>query len=165
MIYVVGCNHGIQQEQRPIAQERTRQRSHFRRAIEGIVANNRIGVICEEWDDEAGRTITQDIADSRGLRWANINTTREDLRQMGIPLLYTKLLGVGAGQRACWHAEREQLMLRRIRQSRRGNDNLLVVCGFDHMVPLSELLRAGGVEVEVLDYRECDWYDPGAFGQ
>lgn len=167
MVYVVGSNHGIQQDEigdtQENTEERTEQRAHFTQLIEEIVSKEKVDLICEEWDHDGGITIARGIAGKCGTRWFNINTGAEDLRQMGIPPIYTKLTALQPGRKAQWHAEREKFMLRKIQEKRGCAENLLVICGFDHMLPLSELLREGIADVEVVDYRKLDWYRPGVF--
>jgi hypothetical protein len=164
MIYVMGCNHGIQQQPPRDVQEKTEQRSCFAQLIEETIREGEIRFIGEEWDHNGGTTIAQDIASKHGVQHVNINTTRADLKQMEIPLHYTKL-PYHAERKEQWHRQREQFMLRKIIESRGGAENLLVVCGFDHMLPLSDLLREETPEVKTMDYRKCDWYRPDVFSE
>jgi len=123
---------------------------------------NQIQLICEEWDHDAGETIAHNIAQSHRIGWFNINTTREDLKRMGIHLYYTKL-PCPPERKAEWHAKREQFMLRKIEESRTGATELLILCGFDHVGPLSNLLLDGLTDVKTIDYRLAPWYQAGLF--
>src|ERR1039458_1437909 len=110
MIYVVGCNHGIQQQKAGDTVERAQQRSRFGRFIEETMSEHEIQLICEEWCHSGGATIAHDIAQGHGVRWINIDTTGEDLKKMGIHPFYTKL-HCSPERKAEWHAKREQFML------------------------------------------------------
>jgi hypothetical protein len=123
---------------------------------------NAAQLICEEWAHDGGATIAHAIAQRHGVRWVNINTTREDLERMGIHPFYTKL-PCSPQRIASWHAKREQFMLSKIYESRMDAQTILVVCGFDHMQPLSDLLRRGTTDVKIVDYRQDNWYQPGIF--
>lgn len=167
MIYVVGCIHGIQPRDEdwlggdsPEAKE---QKSFFTGLIREILAREDIQFVGEEW----GRpeiTIAHAIADSHGILWANINTSLHELEEMGIPTNY--VTGpYTAEQKAQWHRQREQFMLLKIQQERGEAANLLVVSGFEHMQPMSEVLQKLDNRIKTVDYRLLGWYQPRVFAE
>lgn len=163
MIYVVGCNHGIQQQKAGDTVERGQQRSCFAKLIEDTVREHEIQLICEEWAHDGGATIAHDIAQRNGVRWVNIDTTREDLKNMEIPIPLYKNPLCPPKWKAKWDVMREQFMLRKIDETRMDAQELLIVCGFDHIRPLFDLLHRGTPQVKTVDYRQDGWYQPGIF--
>jgi len=165
MIYVVGCNHGIQAEKigdtQENTQERTEQRTSYAELIEATLREGEIQFVGEEWGTN-GTTIAHAVANKHGIPWANINTSPADLKQMRIHPFYTKLR-CPPGRKAKGHDQRERFMLHKIQESRGQAKNLLVICGFDHMLPLSDLLREENAEVKFIDYRNRDWFRRGVF--
>jgi hypothetical protein len=167
MIYVVGCNHGIQPRDedwlRGDTPEARDQKSRFTKVIAETIKEGEIQFVGEEWG-RVETTIAHELAENCGIPWANINTSTADLKRMGIPCDYVKG-PFTPEQKERWHRQREQFMLRRIQENRGAAQNLLIVCGFEHLQPLSDLLRRGGTTVAPVDYRELDWYQPGIFSE
>ena len=167
MVYILGCNHGIQQEtvgdNEDTAQVRAEQRTYYKQLIDEIVREGDIRLICEEWPHEGGRTVAHRIADRCGLQWISIDTTPEQLRGMGIATPLYIRLPIPREKKAMWHSMREEVMVCKIKKKRVDAQNLLVVCGFDHMLPLSDRLREGIGGVKIVDYRKMGWYRPGVF--
>lgn len=165
MIYVVGCNHGIQPRREDwlggdTAQARE-QKLHFAGLIEEIIRDCGIQSVGEEWGREE-ITTAHALADNYGLRWANINTSPEDLDRLGIPRDYVEGIYPNE-QEEQWHRQREQFMHQKIREHQGAAENLLIVCGFEHLRPLCDLLGQNGAAVEPIDYRERAWYQDGVF--
>jgi len=164
LIYVVGCNHGIQPRDQDAlfgdTSQARDQKSHFTTLIEEIIKGHKIQFVGEEWGLQE-TTIARASA-GNGVRWANINTSREDLREMGIPPDYLKG-EYSSGQKAQWNRQREQVMLRKIQEYKGDTERLLVVCGFEHLQPLAELLLKINTSVATIDYRNLSWYQPNVF--
>lgn len=165
MHYVVGCNHGIQPSAEdwlagdtPDARD---QKTHFSELIQGAIRQHGIRFVGEEWGP-ADMTIAHAAALAYGVPWSDINTTPDDLDCLRIPRDYVNGNYTDAQKRR-WHREREEVMLHKLREGRRNAENLLVVCGFRHFEPITELLRHDNSPVTPIDYRAMDWYRPGVF--
>lgn len=171
MICVVGCNHGIQSRHQdadgPFSvlfedpPEAKCQKSHFARLIDEIIKGRSIQFIGEEWGLQETSIAREVAADA--VRWVNINTTLNELTTMGIPTDYTTKGKYTAHQAAQWNREREQVMFRKVQDSRGDARELLVVCGFEHLQPLANLFRTIENCVATIDYREFSWYRAGVF--
>jgi hypothetical protein len=85
----------------------------------------------EEWGLEQ-ITIAHALADTRQIPWSNINTTVGDLDRLGIPRGYVTG-NFSEAQKRQWHTQREQIMIRKLRESGRNAEHILLVCGFEHM--------------------------------
>jgi hypothetical protein len=166
-IHVIGCNHGIQKSTEEdllpfddIAGIRT-QRLHFTCLLDAIVTNSKIQFIGEEWglpQSSAARV----LADQKGISWANINTSLEDLNMMGVPRDYVHG-HYDPAAKARWTELREQFMFRRILESKGNAQQLMVICGSYHLKPMAQLLANLTRTVETIDYRILDWYRAGTF--
>jgi hypothetical protein len=165
--YIIGCNHGIQKANEddllPIdnIEEIRIQRFSFRRLLEAIVTKRQIHFIGEEWGLPQP-SIAQLLSQEKGIAWANINSSLEDLDRMGIPNDY--VYGCyDPADKDRWNQLREGFMLRRIQESKGSAQNLAVVCGFHHMRSMGQLLANLSWTVETVDYRDLDWYRAGVF--
>lgn len=165
MIYVVGCNHGIQpSDPDPVfgdAAEAADQKAHFACLIERIITGSGIEFIGEEWG-LTRPSVSQNLANRHEKAWANINTSLDDLDHMGIPQDYVHG-PYSQAEKDRWNRQREEFMLERIEENRKSAQNILVVCGFIHLVPLGESVKRISNGVRLVDYRELDWYRPGVF--
>lgn len=165
MLFIVGCNHGIQVGTGGFAAldgvAASEQREHYRAMLESICARNRVDSIFEE-NGAPEETGAKQLAVRLGVLWSDINTSNEDKQNMGIPPDY--LTGpYTAEEKAQWNRRREEFMATRIKAQRRDAKSSLVICGFDHLEALADLLRQGGTIVRKLDYRSLSWYRPGVF--
>lgn len=162
-VYVISCNHGIQPGGL-LAQgdgaDALEQRRHFTNLLEDIIRRRGITFIGEEqgFGEET-------IADLLGVKYSipvkDINTQKSDKQRMGIPCDY--LSGEFAvEQKSRWDRQREEFMLARIQENRGAARNILVLCGFVHLEPLSGLLGKDSA-VRQIDYRKYEWYRAGVF--
>jgi hypothetical protein len=165
--HVIGCNHGIQKTTEEdllpiddIAEIRT-QRLHFSRLLEALVASAKIEFIGEEWGLPQP-SAAQVLSNQKGIPWANINTTLEDLNRMGIPRDYVHG-HYDPAAKARWTELREEFMFRRIQENKGSAQHLMVVCGFRHLQPMARLLADLACTVQTTDYRALDWYRAGIF--
>jgi hypothetical protein len=167
LIYVVGCNHGIQVEPGDLwaasdSSEQQEQRNHFAGLLEDIIKEKKIEFIGEE-AGRVGETSAGRLANKYKIPATNINTTNADKEKMGIPKGYPTGLYRNE-QKEQWHRKREQFMLQRIRKHRGEAKNLLIICGFEHLDRLSGFLQQDG-EVQRIDYRKFGWYRAAFFGE
>jgi hypothetical protein len=165
--HVVGCNHGIQKANEDdllpfdnIAEIRM-QRFSFRRFLETLVTNTGIQFVGEEWGLPEPST-AQILSREKGIAWANINTSVEDLDKMGIPRGYVHG-PYDPADKDHWNQLREGFMLRRVQEMRKGARDILVVCGFHHLQPMAQLLANLTRAVQAIDYRGLEWYRAGIF--
>ncbi len=102
MVYVVGCNHGIQPVDPDLFDNASalQQRAHFRELLSKLITENNAQFVGEEWGLEK-KTIAHAIADEKGILWENINTSHEDLDALGISRNYANE-GHSAGQMEKW---------------------------------------------------------------
>ena len=70
---------------------------------------------------------------------------------LGIPRNYANE-GRSAEQVEEWHRQREGVMIKKIMEKKRDTESFIVICGFDHLKPLTELLgeACGGCGVRGL---------------
>ena len=159
MIYIVGCNHGIQPvDADPFDGEQVfAQRAHFRELIRRLIRENNIQFVGEEWGRD-NKTVAHVLAEENGnIPWSNINTSREELDAMKIPRNYGNEAH-SPDQIEKWHRQREAVMRKKIAEAKGDAERIVVICGFVHLQPLTELLKKTFELVEPLDYRSRDWY-------
>jgi hypothetical protein len=164
MVYVVGCNHGIQRQEPDVLDtpQAIEQRGHFRELISRIVKENKVQFVGEEWG-LATMTVAHAVADDNGkIPWANINTTNEQLDAMKIPRGYGSE-NFATAQKEQWHRQREEVFIKNLQEQKHNAEKLIVICGFDHFQRLTESLRRICKSVEAVDYRTMSWYDKDAF--
>ncbi|HTF24922.1 MAG TPA: hypothetical protein VK937_13565 [Candidatus Limnocylindria bacterium] len=94
MIYVFGCNHGIQPKDPDWlagdTPEAAEQKRHFAELIEASVKTNETKFMAEEWGLIC-ITSAHAIADKHGISWCDINTCFHDLDELGIPRDYVNV--------------------------------------------------------------------------
>jgi hypothetical protein len=164
VILVVGCNHGIQYREDPLfdSPEQGEQKVEFAGFIDGVLKGNRIQFVGEEWG-LAEMSNAHAVADANNqIPWANINTSLAELREMEIPDHYVDG-DYPSEQKELWNRQREQVMFRKLLETRGAAKRLVVVCGFGHMEPLTQLFRRICKFAESVDYRRLGWYDANAF--
>ena len=161
MVYVVGCNHGIQPRDPDWLAgdtEAAEQKKLFAELIEATAKADETKFVAEEWGLPY-TTSAHSIADKLGLPWCDINTCFHDLDRLGIPRDYVNG-SYTTEKKEHWNREREKVMLKRIKAGIKGKPNGIVICGFEHMGPLVELLRGEGIETGSVNYRQKEWYQP-----
>jgi len=167
MICIVGCNHGIQpQDEDWLAGdtlEAKEQKAHFAELIQEIIQTDKIQFVGEEWGLRE-ITTAHALADTHEIPWSNINTSLDDLDRLEIPHGYAKANFTEA-QKKRWHSQREQIMLRKLKEKRGEAQNILIVCGFDHVEGLADLLGQESVVVKTVDYRKKRWFQAGVFSE
>ena len=163
LIYVVGCNHGIQPIDLDVCDtpQTLEQRVHFRELVTQIIKENN-QFVGEEWGYPT-MTVAHAATDENGkIPWANINTSNEELDSMKIPGDYVNG-GYPAEHTERWHRQREQVMMKKITEQKGNAEQFVIICGFEHMQPLRDSLRKICKSVESVDYRTMNWYDKNAF--
>jgi hypothetical protein len=117
MIYVVGCNHGIQPRDPDWlvgdAGEAANQKARFGELIETTIKQGQGKFVAEEWG-LSSITRGQAIADRGGIPWSDINTCFHDLAQLGIPRDYVNR-DYSKEKKAKWNKDREKVMLENIK--------------------------------------------------
>lgn len=165
MVIVVGCNHGIQQKDPDQvfgdSDAVTEQKRCFTNFLETTIERGKVDFIGEEWGLPT-QAIARSLATERQIPWANINTSTDDLRTMGIPCDYVHG-SYPVDDKGRWNAMREEFMLKKIRQERGEAKNVLIICGFCHQGPLKKLLEKTGEHPELVNYRTLGWYRRGLF--
>jgi hypothetical protein len=66
-------------------------------------------------------------------------------------------------QKQQWTRQREPVMLKKLLERKGKAERYIVVCGFEHMEPLAEMLAKTCKSVESVDYRKHKWYDEEVF--
>lgn len=131
--------------------------------LEDICLGQAIQIMLEE-NGAPEEMAGEQIADQRNIPWIDINTSNEDKDRLGIPREY--VTGpYTAEQKSNWNHQRELFMLEKINKHRGEGETLLIVCGFDHFQPLTELLEQDGTLVRQWDYRSLGWYRHGVFAE
>ena len=166
-ILIVGCNHGIQSKDADAlfgdSQQVTDQKKQFADLIERLVIKNEIEFIGEEWG-LANATSAHTLADANKKSWADINTSLEELDAMKIPRDYVRG-AYSREQKQKWTREREVVMVKKVREGRGTATKYLVICGFEHVEPLSDMFGEDCKTVERVDYRQQQWYQAGVFAE
>ena len=165
MIYIVGCHHGIQPQASMLTacdpSDQNRQRGHFKDMLRQIFKEDGIQFVFEEAGD-VEETITQHLAAQFNLPWKDINTSNADKDRLGIPRYYVQEPYTNE-QKNRWNQLREKFMLGRINEYRSCAQNLLIICGFDHVDSLAASLGNDGIRIRRVDYRTLEWYQEGVF--
>lgn len=166
-IVIVGCNHGIQPEGADAVfgdgEQVTEQKKQFADLIESLIKENKIEFVGEEWGLECA-TSAHKHAEANKKSWTNINTTLEELDAMKIPRDYIQS-AYSPEQKQQWTRQREAVMLKKLVENKGKATRYLIVCGFEHMKPLAEGLRKDCNTIEIIDYRQREWYQAGVFAE
>lgn len=139
------------------------QKLAFRDLLEAALRERGIQFVAEEWGLPR-QTTAHILANEHGIPWANINTSIEDLNRMGIPHNYIHG-DYSPEDKNRWHRQREKSMFQRVLELGDGANRVMVICGFNHVEPISELFRAIGLPISIVDYRQFPWYRPGVFAE
>jgi hypothetical protein len=164
MITIIGCDHIHQRKgQRCYGDERlvgfeADQKRRFNETIAQEQEQRSVTLICEEIEQGCD-TFARDLAHRRG-RYANVDMPVEERERRGIPqgysvpgALYTPM------QVDEWHCEREQFMVERLMAEQQDkNEATLFICGRLHGDRLAAILRTGGLDAEVIDLADQEWF-------
>jgi hypothetical protein len=165
VFHIVGCNHGIQVGTGGFAAldgaAANEQREHYRAMLSSICTQNGIDSVFEE-DGSPEETAGQQLAGQLGIRWSDVNTSNHDKQEMGIPQNYVAG-DYPAELKDKWNRQREEFMASKIKAERGNAKTSLVICGFDHISPLADLLAQDGTQVHKYDYRDLPWHQHGVF--
>lgn len=166
-IVIVGCNHGIQTEDADAvfgdSEYVTEQKRQFANLIKRLIKENEFEFVAEEWG-LANASSARKLTDANKKSWANINTSQEELDSMKIPRGYING-AYSLEQKQKWTREREAVMVKKVRECCGEATKYLVICGFEHMQPLADMLREDCETVERVDYRQQQWYQAGLFAE
>jgi hypothetical protein len=140
MIYVAGCHHDIQSED-PVpffynGAAVSRQREQFVRLMERLLIDKKVELVAEEWGRKS-ESFGQVLSKKYMVKYADINTSFDDLDALQIPRDYLDSPCYAEGQKREWLQRRETVMLERIRSARGTAKTVLVICGFDHLESLA----------------------------
>lgn len=165
VFHIVGCNHGIQVGTGGFAAldgvAANEQREHFRAMLSSICEQSGIDSVFEE-DGGPEETAGKQLADQLGIPWSDVNTSNDDKQEMGIPQNYVEG-DYPAEMKNKWNRQREVFMGSKIKAQRGNVKTSLVICGFDHLDALADLLGQDGTPVHRYDYRNLPWYQDGIF--
>jgi hypothetical protein len=165
MIVILGCDHCLQQlkSQSPFwsgvdQTKRARcQREGFLETLETALGEYGCTLIGEE-TIHGQATPAADLAQRLRLKYRNIDMTASERAAAGIPSDSEYGDGYSAEQKEQWYRQREQHMAEEIEKTRSGKENVLIVCGATHMVPLESYFRNKGEEVVTCDLRQAPWF-------
>jgi len=165
---IVGCNHGIQPRDADAvfgdSEQVTEQKTQFANLIESLIIENDIEFIGEEWG-RPNLTYAHALADANPKSsWADINTTLEELDEMKIPRDYVHG-AYSPEQKRRWTRQREAVMFKKILERKGKATKYMVICGFEHLEPLAEVLGKDCNALEFVDYRQEEWYDAEVFAE
>lgn len=173
MVYILGCDHWLQEPennepQKPgtfgeLFQEIDRspkarkQRQLFSNLIEEIICSNSIEFVGEE-TNQGLQTPARNSAEKYHCLYSNIEMPPDVKRQNGIPEDYQNPEKYPREQLEAWYRLRERYMFDEVRKQRGERTRSLVVCGALHMRPLAELFSKGDETVRLQDVTEAEWY-------
>ena len=100
------------------------------------------------------------------VEYANIDMTKEQRLQLGIPVGYNER-DFKPEQKRKWNREREEFMVDRIEFNvqKYSVANAIVICGGGHSVELEALLSKAGYEVDREELQDQGWYDAPKWDQ
>jgi hypothetical protein len=173
-ILILGIDHTIQHIAPSGEREQyvdNDQRKRYELLLKQIRVEHRIQFIAEETHPKCGIAIGKQVADSLRppIRWANIEMPIEEQKKRGI---YDKLQNrkgcPRVGTKEVWFDtedrvegaddEREEYWIRRILEEAAGAQNILVICGEQHVGELGKKLKRDGHNVTTDCLRKYDWY-------
>ena len=164
MITIVGCDHIYQRKgQRCFGDERLLafEADQKRRFIEVIAEQQQrehATLVCEEIDYGC-ETFAKDLAEPP-VRYVNVDTPVPEREARGIPIGYANPGTIYTREQVDgWHAEREQDMVRRtLAELTNLSEPTLLVCGRTHQERLATGFRAQGIECNVIDLADYEWF-------
>jgi hypothetical protein len=165
MVTIIGCDHIHQRKgQRCFGDERlvafeVDQKRRFNEFITQQQELRRATLICEEIDHGCD-SFAKDLAESRGATYANVDMPVEERERRGFPRNYSDH---GAPytpeQIETWHSEREQFIVERLLAEQQNvSEPSLLICGRFHRERIATILRSRGIDVEVIDLADCNWF-------
>jgi len=165
MVTIIGCDHIHQRKgQRCFGDERllafeADQKGRFNEFISQQQQLRNATLICEEIEHGCD-SFAKDLAESRGAIYANIDMPLEERDRRGVPLNYSDDdAPYTPEQIERWHFEREHFMVECVvARQQNVRESTLVICGRLHRNRVAEILRNHGINVEVMDLAECDWF-------
>jgi hypothetical protein len=138
-IVILGCEHLVQLVENELSPT-------FRQLVEAVLEQHGVGFIGEEAEQER-RSIAQEIAAIRGLRYQNIDIPLSVQRQIRLPpyMKFNRATGlvevvVDSDKYALgWNLVREYHMYKTFVDALTGADPALLICGRSHIAGLIEL--------------------------
>ena len=143
----------------------TKQKENYREWLKKIVDDGNIQFIGEEanwatYREARGQpveTIGQQVANECGVAWYDIDMSPAERQSRGIPLGYGEE-NSSPDQFSRWHREREEYMFGEIMRFSTGVDEILVICGHNHMEALAGLFQEQGHVAKTRDMTQEGWY-------
>jgi hypothetical protein len=167
MIIILGCDHCLQdlpEDMGPFWQEISqtprahRQQEGFLQTMDITIREHGCSLIGEE-TDHGRMTPAERVVESLGIRYQNIEMTAAERVAAGIPPAgYDDDPNSSNATKETWHRLREQHMIREIQQARRDDENVLIICGVRHMLPLSEHFQSSGEHVISVNVTSAEWF-------
>ena len=139
MVYLIGVNHSVQHEG-ALNPLKSAEIERFKSHISESIKTNHITLIAEEFSDESirlsgiSRSVLQGVAAREGIEHRLCDPNTLERREHSI--------------KKQDHRKREQFWLCRIADAK--NQNILFVCGSDHVTSFKELLEQSGYVVQIL---------------
>lgn len=164
MIVILGCDHCLQlplyttglMAEVEQTQKAQGQRQGFRAKIEELIAAHGCTYIGEE-TIQGQLTPARDLA--QGLTYHDdIDMPPAQRTAQGIPPGYDESPNYTPGQRQAWNQLREQYMFSRIQATRGAHQNLLIICGVRHMVPLHNRFSQQEPTAAPIDVTQEAWF-------
>lgn len=119
----------------------------FRSHLDELIQDHQVDTIVEEATGLAPKSCIERLADHFGIRWKNIDLTKEERALMDDAALRSKYDTL---QDLALHHQREGVWVVRI--SATVINSGLLVCGFSHVLSLGEKLRWLDFEIEAHIY-------------
>jgi len=161
MVYVLGCDHYLQEYELQDWQEEIRKveqelKGKFYSLTEEVMRAYAITFVGEECKP-AQDTIPRRLATEIGCKYAEIDMGTAERESNGIPRDYEKL---GAEEQARCNALREEYMVKRTYSESTVEEAKLIVCGARHIEALASRFRDREREVIMRNALNEKWWDP-----
>jgi hypothetical protein len=160
MVYILGCDHYLQEYELQDWQDEIRKierqlKEKFYLVTEEIILNQAIKFIGEECKPGQD-TIARKLAMELGRKYAEIDMSSEERERKAIPKGYEKL---GSDEQRRCNALREDYMLEQAYRESTLETSKLIVCGALHVEGLADRFRERGEDVTTRNLLNEQWCD------
>lgn len=162
-ILILGLNHQIQPSIIPsgdndIERLERDQKDGFTKLLGSLIENRRVQFIGEEVEHGV-LSIANLVALERGCRYTNIEMSPDEKQSRNISADYSDPQSeYSPEQKARWHREMEEYMVRTVLAMSGDANSALILCGREHTDALAVLFRRAGNELVTSDLKVEPWY-------
>jgi hypothetical protein len=133
------------------------QKENYIQLLQSNMSARATQLVAEEWR-HGEESIAERICNRMEIRYANVEMTPEERRERQIPPGYNEDANYPATEKQRCNGEREEYMLAKMMAALGKEENVLLICGREHMDPIADQLRQRGHTVETIDLTKELWY-------